>query len=189
MYPLVVYGDRKLWKMCVPDSLHEKVFRICHAHPGHLGINKKSEMLAGKLAEFIFFCKSKDTKLRALSLQKTDFQNWATFHASRALVLYQPKHICIAYIYRLYSPGVKFRGETIRYWISMEDGFSRYPVTGPIKDLSVKTVAEAIVELLINVFSVPEKIHTDRGACFTAMVFQEVIKTWNHTHCDSSILA
>ena len=71
----------------------------------------------------------------------------------------------------------------------MEDGFSRYPVTGPIKDLSVKTVAEAIVELLINVFSVPEKIHTDRGACFTAMVFQEVIKTWNHTHCDSSILA
>ena len=76
----------------------------------------------------------------------------------------------------LYSPGVKFRGETIRYWISMEDGFSRYPVTGPIKDLSVKTVAEAIVELLINVFSVPEKIHTDRGACFTAMVFQEVMK-------------
>ena len=91
MYPLVVYGDRKLWKMCVPDSLHEKVFRICHAHPGHLGINKKSEMLAGKLAEKIG--KSKDTKLRALSLQKTDFQNGATFHA-RALVLYQPKHIC-----------------------------------------------------------------------------------------------
>ena len=63
-----------------------------------------------------------------------------------------------------YSPGVKFRGETVRYWISIKDGFSRYLVTGPIKDLSVKTVAEAIVELWISVFSVLEKIHTEQ--CF-----------------------
>ena len=75
-----------------------------------------------------------------------------------------------------YSPGVKFRGETVRYWICIEDGFSQYLVTGPIKDLSAKTVAEAIVELWINVFSVTEKKHTDRGACFTATVFQEVMK-------------
>ena len=39
-----------------------------------------------------------------------------------------------------YSPGVKFRGETVRYWISIEDGFSRCLVTGQIKDLSAKTV-------------------------------------------------
>ena len=37
--------------------------------------------------------------------------------------------------------------------------------------------SEAIGELWMNVFSVPEKILTDRGACFTATVFQEVIKT------------
>ena len=42
----------------------------------------------------------------------------------------------------LFSPGVKFRGVTVQFWISIEDGFSRYLVTGPIKDLSAKTVAD-----------------------------------------------
>merc|ERR1711911_159410 len=34
--------------MCIPESLQEKAFRICHAHPisGHLGINKTSGLLA-----------------------------------------------------------------------------------------------------------------------------------------------
>ena len=48
MYPPVVNGERKPQKICVPDSLHEKAFRICHAHPlsGHLGLNKTRGMLA-----------------------------------------------------------------------------------------------------------------------------------------------
>ena len=46
--PLVVNGERKPRKMCNPDSLDEKLFRICYAHPisGHIGINKTSRMLA-----------------------------------------------------------------------------------------------------------------------------------------------
>ena len=60
MYPLVVYGDRKLWK-CVFLTACTKKFLGFAMHT--LGINKKSEMLAGKLAEKIG--KSKDTKLRA----------------------------------------------------------------------------------------------------------------------------
>ena len=68
------------------------------------------------------------------------------------------------------------RGEKVKYWIS------GYLVTGPIKDLSAKSVAEAIVELWINVFSLPAKIHIDRGACFTATVFQEVMKLLGITH-------
>ena len=47
---------------------------------------------------------------------------------------------------------------------------------------TAKTVAEAIVELWINVFSVPEKIHTDRGACFTATLFQELMKLLGIMH-------
>ena len=40
------------------------------------------------------------------------------------------------------------------------------------------------------VFSVPQKIHTDRGACFTAAVFQEVMTLLrNNTYCDTSVLA
>ena len=44
MYPPEVNGERKPRKMCVPDSLHKKAFRICHAHlvSGHLRINKMS---------------------------------------------------------------------------------------------------------------------------------------------------
>ena len=65
MYPpaLVVNDERKPRIMCVPDSLHEKAFRICHANPvsGHLSIYKTSEMLAGNFywPNLYFFAKSK----------------------------------------------------------------------------------------------------------------------------------
>ena len=66
----------------------------------------------------------------------------------------------------------------IKYWISIEDGFSNYSVMGPLKDFSAKSVAEAIIDLWINVFLVPAKILTYRGASFAAKVFQEVTHTF-----------
>ena len=33
MYQPEVDGERKPRKMCAPESLHKKAFRICHAHP------------------------------------------------------------------------------------------------------------------------------------------------------------
>ena len=67
MYPPVVNGARK---QCIPDSLHENAFT--HAHPvsSHLGINKTSGMLAERFlsAQFIHLCKSKNSKLCALSM-------------------------------------------------------------------------------------------------------------------------
>ena len=39
-----VNGEQKPRKMCIPESLHEKAFRICHALPvfSHLGITRRA---------------------------------------------------------------------------------------------------------------------------------------------------
>jgi len=184
MYPPEVNGEKKPRKMCIPESLQEKAFRICHAHPisGHLGINKTSGLLAER-----FYWPNLYTFAKARILNCVPcLCKRQTFETGRHKMYREPLSYINQRVYAdavgPYSPGVKFRGETVRYWISIEDGFSRYLVTGPIKDLSAKTVAEAIVDLWINVFSVPEKIHTDRGACFTAAVFQEVMKLLGITH-------
>ena len=89
-----------------------------------------------------------------------------------------------------YSPGVKFRGETVWYWISIEDGFSRNLVTGPIKDVSAKTVAEAEAGIMDKcVFSSRENTHRSRRLFHSNSVSGSDETPWNQTHCDPSLFA
>ena len=74
MYPPEVNGERKPRKMCVPESLHEKGFMICHAHctPCFRSPRDKQEERDPRkqdpLAQSLHICKGKDTKLLSLSV-------------------------------------------------------------------------------------------------------------------------
>ena len=121
MYPPVVNGERKPRRLCVPEKLHKKAFRICHAHPisGHLGINKTSGILAER-----FYWPNLYTFAKARILNCVPcLCKRQTFEIGRHKMYREPLSHINQRVYAdavgPYSPGVKFRGESrfhIKIW-------------------------------------------------------------------------
>ncbi|XP_017479413.1 PREDICTED: uncharacterized protein LOC108368956 [Rhagoletis zephyria] len=69
-----------------------------------------------------------------------------------------------------------------RYCLTMIDRYTRWPEAAPMPDMSVESVAKALLSHWIARFGVPERITSDQGRQFDSAVFAELITTIGATH-------
>lgn len=63
-----------------------------------------------------------------------------------------------------------------KYILGIVDNFSGYPMLLPLKSTDSKSIITAVCDNWINIFGVPQKIHSDNGSYFTSTDF--------HNFCD-----
>ena len=69
-----------------------------------------------------------------------------------------------------------YRGHTYKHLLTMLDGFSRFLVAVPIKNLQTNTIVKAFLEEFVLRFGCPQQIHSDNGSSFTSDIFRETLK-------------
>ena len=163
-------------RLCIPTALQEAVFNAVHAHPtmGHFGVNGTF-----KKAQERFYWPSMYRDIYARVRNCVPCIKKRTKPGKARHDLYRER---LAYFgQRVFTDTVgpltarRYQGKTVRHFVSIQDGFTRYLKLCPIPDLEAATVARAIVETWIYQHGCPEYIHSDRGTAYTANLFQEVM--------------
>ena len=173
----------KVWRLCLPESLINKVLYHAHhsAQAGHPGITNTTHRLA---ARYYFPGMTKRI----------------TYHVNNCVDCIQKKRTPlttprIQYRREIQQFGavlyvdtvgpltaVKYKGEMCRHILTMQDGATRYLHTVPIPNLETQTLATAVIRHWIGVHGVPRVLHSDNGSSFTARLFNEVMRQLGIRH-------
>ena len=56
----------------------------------------------------------------------------------------------------------------------LTDHFTRFAMAVPTKNQTAKTTAKALIDLFVNHYGLPQRLHSDQGASFTGKVISEM---------------
>jgi len=175
--PPKVNGVQKDKRICLPLSLLDNAFKLCHDDPtaGHYGLNKTYF----KLREKFYFP-------HLYSYVSGRIHNCVPCISKQSTM---PKPTHNQHVEELSYPGQRlyvdtvgpltpshFQGKMCKHFITMQDGFTRYLVASPIESVDASTVSEAVIERWVYVHGTPEVVHSDQGVAFTSKLFKEIME-------------
>ena len=163
--------------LCLPVQLYNPAFDLCHSHPssGHFGMTNTFSKMKDRFyfPNMYAFVSSKiNNCVPCISKRKRHPVGQHAMH--REELSYFGQRVYCDIVGPL-TPS-KHHGKMCSNLLTIQDGFTRYLVAIPIPDQQTKTLVEAIINHWIYVFGCMEVMHTDRGASYTANLFQEVMK-------------
>ena len=165
-------------RVCLPMSLYETAFRMCHADAsgtsGHFGMNNTFRRMRERfyfpnmysyIAARVNNCVPCITKRSTLPR--------AEHKQHREMLSYFNQRCYIDVIGPL-TPA-QYHGKTCKYILTIQDGFTRYLIATPIEDQTTNTIIRNLIEKWIHVHGVMETLHSDNGPNFTSNLFREVM--------------
>ena len=168
--------SQQIWQTIVPAKMRPEVLYQLHDSPlsgGHFATEKTLSRikqrfwwpgLRASVGQYVARC----PRCAARSTAGRDRR--ASLHQMEAKA---PFRIIAADIL---GPVTLARRSQARYILVISDLFTKYVVAVPLKDMTAKTVATAIVEEWILKFGAPDSLHTDQGANFNSEVIADVCK-------------
>ena len=175
--PPKVNGVTKEKRLCLPLSMLDQAFQLCHSHhlSGHYGVNKTHQ----KMTERFFYphlYSYISAKIRNCvpCISKKPTKEAADHKMHRESLSYFSQRVYADTVGPL-TPAT-YQGKVCRHFVTIQDGFTRYLVAVPVENIETSTVAEAVLDRWIHVYGCPEVIHTDNGPNFTSKLFQEIMK-------------
>ena len=73
-----------------------------------------------------------------------------------------------------------------RYILAIIDGYSKWCTLVPLKTISATEVSSKILSSWIAIYGPPEKLHSDRGTCFTSEILREMCKNYGIRKTETS---
>lgn len=165
-------GDKTVFKIVLPKSLHKTVFTQLHCVPtaGHLGIKKTLMKIKDR---YLWFGLRRDVEYL---ISKCDIC------ASRKNPIKKPKAPM-----KLYSIGVPMERMAIdvtgpfprtqkgnKYIVVISDYFTKWTQAFATRDQEAKTVANVLLNNVVSRFGMPRLLQSDKGSNFESHVFQEM---------------
>ena len=160
-------------KVVVPKKMRAKVLSFGHDHAmaGHLGFQKTADRIKaefwwpGFFAEIKRYVASCDTCQRTTPKGKTP--RVPLGKSSTVNVMFKKVAIDIV------GPIEPMSDTKKRYILVVIDYSTRYPEAVPLKDISAKSVVDALWEIWTRL-GVPDQIVTDQGSQFTGHLMREI---------------
>ncbi|HAW51789.1 MAG TPA: hypothetical protein DCX54_05580, partial [Flavobacteriales bacterium] len=171
-------GKTPLERICLPFSLQKEAVYWCHSDPantsGHIGIQNTYAKMKQRFyfPNMLSYCACLIQNCVNCIKKKPTYQKSHVMH--REILSYFGQRIYSDIVGPL--TGSLHNGKTCRYFLTIQDGFTRYLMAIPIPDMTTETVAKAIIENWILIFGCFEVLHTDRGTQFTSHLFHEIMK-------------
>ena len=176
---LYILGDDK--RICVPDAMVAELFRKFHVECGHPGLH---ETLRKLKRHFYFPNMQAYVNFRVVNCVDCLGKLTSEFGDRKA----KPSHYSEEWLYfnqllyiDLVGPLIpcRFKGKTVKYILTMQDGFTRFLAATPVEDASAEVAARALLESWCFLYGCPTHIKSDNGTNFTANVFRNVLKSLN----------
>ena len=176
--PPMVNGNQPDKRICIPQSLQKHVFLAGHSadYAGHMGENRTYDILRTRCYfpnMYSFICIH--IKNCVTCITKATSSRKPTHRMHKPLIGSFNQCLYVDTVGPL-SPACMHQGYKCNDFITIQDGYTRFLAAAPVKDLTAMTLAKAIIENWINVFSVPQRIHSDNGPAFSSALMNEIMK-------------
>ena len=168
-------GKKALSRVCLPETLQRKAWQAVHNH-GHLGISKTY----GELRDRVYWHEMHSYVV----MQNRNCVVCITKQASPGKTTHLQHHRRLGCFNQVVftdtvgplQPPCTYMNRKCNNILTIQDGYTRFLVAIPIKDLTAATIAEGIVESWIHRFSAPSQIHSDNGPAYVSDLMNHVMK-------------
>lgn len=177
--PPEVNGKLPPRRLCLPVSLQNLAFTMCHADPsgscGHYGMNSTFRKMKQRFyfPHMYHFIAAKVNNCIPCIAKKAHMPKPS--HAQhREELSYFGQRVYTDVVGPL--SGSRYNGKICRYLLTIQDGYTRYLVAIPIEDQKTETIVKALIDGWIYTFGVMETLHSDNGKNFASNLYKEVMK-------------
>ena len=165
-------------RMCdiIPEELREQAFHYIHSHPasGHFGKIGTSTRAAQKfwwpgmgadVNRLVSKCEQCLAKLR-----KTDAKDCTHQPVQNSVRPGQKLNIDLVGPLPIAGAG------RFKYIMTLQDSFTRYVESVPIRNKEASTCVNALLEKWISAFGCPEEVHSDQGREFVNNLWEDLCR-------------
>ncbi|WP_416879508.1 reverse transcriptase domain-containing protein [Litorimonas sp.] len=158
-------------QVLVPQALKARVFQWSHAHvsAGHF-----SHASSVARAHMHFHYPGLSGDFRRLVSQCLDCHKKTTVKPFAGVHIPRRAGYTGEYLYVDLVGPLNENVDGYKYILTMEDGFSRYVQTAPIKSKNAEVVAQALIDRWVTVFGVPETLYSDGGGEFVNSIWKQL---------------
>ena len=164
--------DLPVVRVCVPNKMITKILHV--SHQGHAGIGETYRRVKEKfywpyqrlhVEQYVMSCYVCSGKMSFSKRPKYFFKE----------IIGRPNlKVAIDFVGPL-KTGI-FNGKRVKYILTVIDIFSRYLVAKPTVGCTTEDALGVFLEHWVNIYGVPNYLHSDRGTHFTSYLFTEVCK-------------
>merc|ERR1712015_204722 len=174
-------GHQPERRICIPQMLQKQVFLAGHSadYAGHMGENRTYDVLKTRCYfpnMYSFICVQ--IKNCVTCITKATTARKPTHRMYKQMVGSFNQYLFVDTV-GLFTPACMHHNKKCSDFITIQDGYTRFLVAAPVKDLTAMTLAQAIIENWIHVFSVPQRIHSDNGPAFTSSLMNEIMRQYH----------
>ena len=170
-------------RYCLPAQYYDLAFQITHCNElsGHYGILQTYR----RMKQFCFFpyqyqyCTARINNCRRC-IEKIAHLPRAKHRMHSELLSYFGQKIYCDLVGPL--TGCMYEGKIMKFFLTMQDGFTRYLIAVPVPDVRAPTVVDAMISKWVLHHGVFEALHTDRGTNYTSFLMKEVMKQLGVKH-------
>jgi hypothetical protein len=176
-----VNGIRQPNRICLPLTLQDLAFRLCHNHEtmGHYGVVNTFNRMRARFHFPHMFIYVEGRVLNCINcVTKKSNRPKGTHEMHRERLSYFGQRVYTDTVKLSLSPRM-FQGKLCKYILTIQDGWSRYLQAVPVPSEDAETIARALVENWVYTFGCPEVLHSDRGSAYTSKLFKEVMAALN----------
>ena len=165
-------------RTCLPVKLYELAFLMCHSDPsgtsGHYGMNSTYRKMRSRFyfPQMYHYISAKINNCVPCVTKRSTLPK-AEHAQHREQLSYFGQRVYCDIVGPL-TPAL-YQGKQCKYFLTVQDGFTRYLIATPLEDQLTSTVVDAIITKWIHVHGVMETLHSDNGANYTSHLFKEVM--------------
>ena len=165
-------------RLVVPTSMWARAFYTAHYVNGHKGTNQTVNTMRDRF----YFPGIRKYALLYINNCRTCLDKWVTHRSDNrdkdathtSQWSYFGQCLYLDTVGQL--TDCTYQGHTYKHILTILDGFSRFLITVPLKNLLTPTVVQAFLKEYVFRYGVPNQIHSDNGTSFTSDVYRETLK-------------
>lgn len=166
-------------RICLPTKLYNLAFQMCHSDPsgvsGHFGMNNTYRKMRSRFyfPQMYHYISARINNCVPCITKRSTVPK-AEHRQHREQLSYFGQRVYTDVVGPL--TAAPFQGKLCKYFLTIQDGFTRYLVATPIEDQLTSTIVTALVDKWIYVHGVMETLHSDNGSNFSSNLFREVMQ-------------
>ena len=166
-------------RTCLPVNLYELAFLMCHSDPsgtsGHFGMNSTYRKMRSRFyfPNMYHYISARVNNCVPCITKRSTVPKAAHAQHREELSYFGQRVYC-----DIVGPitAAPFEGKQCKYFLTIQDGFTRYLIATPLPDQTTETVVDALVTKWIHVHGVMETLHSDNGTNYCSHLFKEVMR-------------
>ena len=169
LYRTHIHQGSKVKQLVLPTLYRKEALRMLHDDMGHFGRDRVMDLLRSRfywpfmkddVSVYVSECEN------CLKRKKQEpIAELVTITTSSPMELVSMDFLCLESSVGGYSNI-----------LVLTDHFTRYAMATPTRNQLAKTTAKALVDLFVNHYGMPQRLHSDKGANFVGKVITEMCK-------------